>query len=100
MLYYRVDELQSAVLCCAAQLLPSSFRNQSWGLLHGLLEMFTYRQHHVQPHYRIQFLGHLKHLHDLPNIPQIYQNQMFLWWVQDTQFHLKHLYMYAFTYLI
>ena len=66
--------------CFTAQLLPQSFRTQSWGLMHSLLEMFTYRQHHVQPHYRIQLLGHLKTLHEMPNIPAVYQNQMFIWY--------------------
>nr|DBA26664.1 TPA: hypothetical protein GDO54_010895 [Pyxicephalus adspersus] len=39
-----------------SQLLPTVFKSHSWGILHTLLEMFSYRMHHIQPHYRVQLL--------------------------------------------
>ncbi|KAG7265738.1 hypothetical protein CRUP_035091, partial [Coryphaenoides rupestris] len=35
-----------------SQLLPNVFKSHAWGILHTLLEMFSYRMHHIQPHYR------------------------------------------------
>ena len=35
-----------------SHLLPAVFRQQAWAILHTLLEMFSYRLHHIQPHYR------------------------------------------------
>ncbi|CAN8025155.1 unnamed protein product, partial [Ixodes persulcatus] len=32
-----------------SHLLPTVFRQQAWGILHTLLEMFSYRLHHIQP---------------------------------------------------
>ncbi|ODN05213.1 Mediator of RNA polymerase II transcription subunit 23 [Orchesella cincta] len=45
-----------------SQLLPNVFKSQAWGILHTLLEMFCYRLHHIQPHYRVQLLSHLNAL--------------------------------------
>ncbi|ELT94621.1 hypothetical protein CAPTEDRAFT_178592 [Capitella teleta] len=56
-----------------SQLLPSVFKSHAWGILHTLLEMFSYRLHHIQPHYRIQLLSHL---HSLASVPQTNQNQL------------------------
>uniref|UniRef100_A0A4W3IBS6 Mediator of RNA polymerase II transcription subunit 23 n=1 Tax=Callorhinchus milii TaxID=7868 RepID=A0A4W3IBS6_CALMI len=39
-----------------SQLLPNVFKSHAWGILHTLLEMFSYRMHHIQPHYRVQLL--------------------------------------------
>ncbi|TKC43539.1 hypothetical protein EI555_021101, partial [Monodon monoceros] len=36
-----------------SQLLPTVFKSHAWGILHTLLEMFSYRMHHIQPHYRL-----------------------------------------------
>ena len=58
-----------------SQLLPTVFTSQAWGILHTLLEMFSYRLHHIQPHYRVQLLGHL---HTLSTIPMTNQNQLHL----------------------
>lgn len=58
-----------------SQLLPTVFTSQAWGILHTLLEMFSYRLHHIQPHYRVQLLGHL---HTLSTMPMTNQNQLHL----------------------
>ncbi|KAF2974347.1 hypothetical protein EK904_009907, partial [Melospiza melodia maxima] len=59
-----------------SQLLPTVFKSHAWGILHTLLEMFSYRMHHIQPHYRVQLLSHL---HSLAAVPQTNQNQLHLW---------------------
>lgn len=58
------------------QLLPTVFKSHAWGILHTLLEMFSYRMHHIQPHYRVQLLSHL---HTLAAVAQTNQNQLHLW---------------------
>ncbi|OXB72551.1 UNVERIFIED_CONTAM: hypothetical protein H355_000225 [Colinus virginianus] len=58
-----------------SQLLPTVFKSHAWGILHTLLEMFSYRMHHIQPHYRVQLLSHL---HSLAAVPQRNQNQLHL----------------------
>uniref|UniRef100_A0A8C5NER4 Mediator of RNA polymerase II transcription subunit 23 n=1 Tax=Gouania willdenowi TaxID=441366 RepID=A0A8C5NER4_GOUWI len=58
-----------------SQLLPNVFKCHAWGILHTLLEMFSYRMHHIQPHYRVQLLFHL---HSLAAVPQTNQNQLHL----------------------
>lgn len=60
----------------SGQLLPNVFKSHAWGILHTLLEMFSYRMHHIQPHYRVQLLSHL---HSLAAVPQTNQNQLHLW---------------------
>ena len=37
------------------QLLPKVFTQQAWGTLHTLLEIFSYRLHHIQAHYRLRY---------------------------------------------
>lgn len=63
------------------------FKSHAWGILHTLLEMFSYRMHHIQPHYRVQLLSHL---HSLAAVPQRNQNQLHLWWVVVTTFSCYH----------
>ncbi|XP_074643703.1 mediator of RNA polymerase II transcription subunit 23-like [Tubulanus polymorphus] len=58
-----------------SQLLPNVFKSHAWGILHTLLEMFSYRLHHIQPHYRVQLLGHL---HSLSSLAQTNQTQLHL----------------------
>ncbi|XP_041358001.1 mediator of RNA polymerase II transcription subunit 23-like [Gigantopelta aegis] len=58
-----------------SQLLPTVFNSHALGILHTLLEMFSYRLHHTQIHYRVQLLGHL---HTLASIQQTNQNQLHL----------------------
>ncbi|KAK7495937.1 hypothetical protein BaRGS_00012927 [Batillaria attramentaria] len=58
-----------------SQLLPTVVEHQALGILHTLLEMFSYRLHHTQIHYRVQLLGHL---HTLATIQQSNQNQLHL----------------------
>ncbi|KAG1666788.1 Mediator of RNA polymerase II transcription subunit 23 [Nymphon striatum] len=57
------------------QLLPTVFKSHAYGILHTLLEMFSYRLHHIQPHYRVQLLSHL---HSLASVPQTNQTQLHL----------------------
>lgn len=57
-------------------LLPTVFKSHAWGILYTLLEMFSYRMHHIQPHYRVQLLSHL---HSLAAVPQTNQSQLHLW---------------------
>lgn len=57
------------------QLLPTVFKSQAWGILYTLLEMFSYRMHHIQPHYRVQLLSHL---HSLASVPHTNQMQLHL----------------------
>ncbi|KTG03893.1 hypothetical protein cypCar_00013356 [Cyprinus carpio] len=66
-----------------SQLLPDVFKSHAWGILHTLLEMFSYRMHHIQPHYRMQLLSHL---HSLTAVPQTNQNQLHLCGNQGTEF--------------
>uniref|UniRef100_A0A1B6D9V1 Mediator of RNA polymerase II transcription subunit 23 n=1 Tax=Clastoptera arizonana TaxID=38151 RepID=A0A1B6D9V1_9HEMI len=58
-----------------SQLLPTVFKSHAWGILYTLLEMFSYRMHHIQPHYRVQLLSHL---HNLAAVPQTNQTQLHL----------------------
>ncbi|KAH0534921.1 mediator of RNA polymerase II transcription subunit 23 [Cotesia glomerata] len=58
-----------------SQLLPQVFKSHAWGTLYTLLEMFSYRMHHIQPHYRVQILSHL---HSLAAVPQTNQTQLHL----------------------
>ncbi|GAB0092218.1 Mediator of RNA polymerase II transcription subunit 23 [Sergentomyia squamirostris] len=57
------------------QLLPTVFKSHAWGILYTLLEMFSYRMHHIQPHYRVQLLSHL---HSLASVPHTNQMQLHL----------------------
>lgn len=57
------------------QLLPAVFKSSDWDSLYTLLEMFSYRMHHIQSHYRIQLLSHL---HSLAQIPPTNQMQLHL----------------------
>jgi len=61
----------------AGQLLPSVFKSNAWGILHTLLEMFSYRLHHIQAHYRVQLLSQL---HQLAQVQQMTQYQLHLWY--------------------
>lgn len=63
------------LLRCAGQLLPTVFKSQSWSILHTLLEMLSYRMHHIQPSYRVQLLSHL---HSLASVPHTNQTQLHL----------------------
>lgn len=57
------------------QLLPQVFKSHAWGIMYTLLEMFSFRMHHIQPHYRVQVLSHL---HSLAGGPQANQTHLFL----------------------
>lgn len=58
-----------------SQLLPAVYKSHAWGTLYTLLEMFSYRMHHIHPHYRVQLLSHL---HSLAAVPQANQTQLHL----------------------
>ncbi|CAG9138091.1 unnamed protein product [Plutella xylostella] len=55
------------------QLLPNVFKAYAWGILHNLLDMFSYRIHHIQPHYRVTLLSNI---HSLAAYPQANQMQL------------------------
>ncbi|XP_037947513.1 mediator of RNA polymerase II transcription subunit 23-like [Teleopsis dalmanni] len=55
------------------QLLPTVFKHHAWGILHTLLEMFSFRLHHIPTHYRVQLLSHL---HSLAPVPQTNKMQL------------------------
>lgn len=57
------------------QLLPTVYKSHAWAILYTLLEMFSYRMHHIHPHYRVQLLSHL---HSLAAVPQANQTQLHL----------------------
>ncbi|KAJ8687549.1 hypothetical protein QAD02_023343 [Eretmocerus hayati] len=58
-----------------SQLLPAVFKAHAWGILYTLLDMFSYRMHHIQPTYRVQILSHL---HNLATVPQTNSTQLHL----------------------
>ncbi|KAL7298235.1 mediator of RNA polymerase II transcription subunit 23 [Trichogramma pretiosum] len=58
-----------------SHLLPTVFKAHAWGILYTLLDMFSYRMHHIQPTYRVQILSHL---HNLAAVPQTNQTQLHL----------------------
>lgn len=55
--------------------MPTVFKSQAWGILHTLLEMLSFRMHHIQSFYRVQFLSHL---HSLAAVPHTNQTQIYL----------------------
>ena len=42
------------------QLLPLLFKPAGWGILHVVLEMFSYRLHYIQAQLRLSLLSHLQ----------------------------------------
>lgn len=58
-----------------SQLLPTVYKSHAWATLYTLLEMFSYRMHHIHPHYRVQLLSSL---HSLAAVPQANQTQLHL----------------------
>ena len=56
------------------QVMTSVSKSQAWGIFHTLVEMFTFRVHHMQPQYRIQLLTLL---HSCA-VPQQHQAQLTL----------------------
>ena len=42
------------------QLLPLLFKPVGWGILHTVLEMFSYRLNYIQAHFRLSLLNHLQ----------------------------------------
>ncbi|XP_059485779.1 mediator of RNA polymerase II transcription subunit 23 isoform X2 [Neocloeon triangulifer] len=73
LVYTEIETL--GIKAFISQLLPSVFKSHAWGILYTLLEMFSYRMHHIQPHYRVQLLSHL---HSLAAVPQTNQVQLHL----------------------
>lgn len=55
------------------QLLPAVFKSHAWGVLHTLLEMFSYRiNFHIPAHYKIQLLSHLNALVTIKHSMQLH----------------------------
>lgn len=50
-----------------SQVFPKVLQNNSLGILNTLLEIFSYRLHHIQPQYRIQLLTNLHMVAAAPN---------------------------------
>ncbi|XP_037090079.1 mediator of RNA polymerase II transcription subunit 23-like isoform X3 [Pollicipes pollicipes] len=73
LVYAEIDTL--GIKNLTATLLPTVFKAHAMGILHTLLEMFSCRLRHVQPHYRLSLLGSV---HSLANAPQTNQTQMHL----------------------
>ena len=71
MVYTEIDSL--GVKGFISQVLPTAFKSCAWSILYTLLEMFSHRMHHIQPHYRVQLLTHL---HGLALVPQTNQAQL------------------------
>ena len=42
------------------QLLPLLFKPAGWGILHAVLEMFSYRLHYIQAQLRLSLLSYLQ----------------------------------------
>ena len=57
-------------------MLPMVFKSSIWGILHGLLELFSYRIHHSPSHCRVQLLSTIHHmsgpLNSLHHITQLH----------------------------
>lgn len=68
-------ELESiGIKTLISQVYSTVVDSQAWGTLHSLLELISYRMHHIQPHYRIQLLCSL---HSLSALPQTNHNQLY-----------------------
>jgi len=82
LVYMEIEVL--GVKSFIGQVLPNVFRSQAWGILHTLLEMFSYRLHHIQPQYRVTLL---QHLHSVATVPFTDRSQLQLC-VQNTALRL------------
>lgn len=69
-----------------ASVLPNVFKNKAWGILHNLLEMFSYRLHYIPQNYRITLFSHI---HSMTGVPHTNQNQLHLC-LESTAFRLIH----------
>jgi mediator of RNA polymerase II transcription subunit 23 len=57
--------------------LPHVLKNKAWGILHNLVEMFSYRLPFIPQNYRIHLISHI---HSITAIPHTNQNyQLHLW---------------------
>ncbi|XP_022090298.1 mediator of RNA polymerase II transcription subunit 23-like isoform X2 [Acanthaster planci] len=56
------------------KVLPTVCEASAWGMLHTLLELFSFRLQHIQPQYIVQLLCNL---HSLSKIPLANQNQLY-----------------------
>ncbi|XP_072045774.1 mediator of RNA polymerase II transcription subunit 23-like [Amphiura filiformis] len=57
-----------------SQILPKVCEHNAWGILHTMLELFSFRLHHVQPHFRVSLLTYL---HTINKMTQSNHNQLF-----------------------
>lgn len=68
LIYVEIETL--GIKSFVSQIIPHAVRSAAYGNLHILLEMFTYRIHHISANYRVQFLNHLHYLSTLPHSDQ------------------------------
>lgn len=50
LVYTEIESL--GIKAFIGQLLPQVYKYHAWGILYTLLEMFSYRLHHIHPRYR------------------------------------------------
>ncbi|XP_071507366.1 mediator of RNA polymerase II transcription subunit 23-like [Diadema antillarum] len=72
LVYIEIETLGIKGFTC--NVFPKVCEVQAWGILNTLLELLSYRLHHIQPHFRVQLLINL---HSLSTLPQTNHNQLF-----------------------
>ncbi|CAB4012225.1 Mediator of RNA polymerase II transcription subunit 23 [Paramuricea clavata] len=65
--------------------LPHVFKNKAWGILHNLLEMFSYRLPLIPQNYRVHLISHIHSIAAIPHTDQNYQLHLCL---ESTAFRL------------
>ncbi|XP_063968330.1 mediator of RNA polymerase II transcription subunit 23-like [Lytechinus pictus] len=70
--YIEIESLGIKGFTCSV--FPKVCEVRAWGILNTLLELLSYRLHHIQPHFRVQLLCNL---HNLSTLPQTNHNQLF-----------------------
>ncbi|XP_047129297.1 mediator of RNA polymerase II transcription subunit 23 isoform X1 [Hydra vulgaris] len=54
-----------------SQVLPNVIKRKAWSILHGLLEMFSYRLHHIQSHYRMSLISSLHNVVPVSDLDKV-----------------------------
>lgn len=60
LVFSEIESLGIKGLLNRDQLLPLLFKPSGWGMLHIVLEMFSYRLHYIQAQFRLSLLSHLQ----------------------------------------
>lgn len=60
LVFSEIESLGIKGLLNREQLLPLMFKPAGWGILHVVLEMFSYRLHYIQAQFRLSLLSHLQ----------------------------------------